>query len=90
MIGKYQAFENNSGLVNPRVQMAPRHPEKDDDGKASGKPSGDDAGSSGNDVIRMLRKELQETIRRGHCVLCAQGRRPNSRLDCPEARKDWL
>ena len=59
-------------------------------GKASGKPSADDAGSSGNEVQRKLRKELQVDIWRGQCVPCAQGRRLSLRLGLVEARKDWL
>lgn len=98
MASIYQVFEDNFDLVTPRMETTPRHPERDDDGKASGKPSADDAGSSGNDAIRKLREELREDVRRGHSflkselqrVLYAQDRRLSSRLDLLEARIDRL
>ena len=45
-----------------------RRQEKDDDGKATGKPQVDDASISGNDVMRKLRQEAQEDGR-GHAIL---------------------
>lgn len=99
MTSIYQVFEDNFDLVTPRMETTPRYPERDDDGKASGKQFADgDSGNSGSDAIRKLRDELREDVRRGHSflkselqrVLYAQDRRLSSRLDLLEARIDKL